>query len=198
MRVRLPAPLILASESPRRRQLLKQLKIPFKVIPSRLAEPPPYGMDPVTYTRKLALSKAKIVARQVKSGFVLGADTVVVHRGQILGKPADFVEACKFLQALQGTTHRVITGVALVDAATGKHRLAHTVSQVSMRPLSAEQIGRVARLHLDKAGGYAVQEKRDPLVAHVKGSFSNVVGLPLELVKELICFLCSRDPGVLS
>jgi MAF protein len=161
--------------------------IPFKVIPSRLAEPPPPDpLDPITYTKRLALAKAKLVARQVGSGWVLGADTVVVHRGQILGKPEHFADACRMLTRLQGTTHRVITSVALVDAATGKVRWAHAVSRVTMRRLTPQEIARTAHKHQDKAGAYAVQEKRDPLVTRVQGSTTNVVGLPLELVKKLL------------
>ena len=178
--------LILASESPRRKELLKQLKIPFKIIPSRIAEPPPLGLDPASYTRKLALAKAQVVARRIEKGWVLGADTVVVHKNQILGKPADFAEGCRFLSLLQGTRHKVITGVALVNAETGACKSAHAVSTVTMRRLTPPEISRIARRHLDKAGGYAVQEKKDPLVTHVTGSVSNVVGLPMELVKKLL------------
>lgn len=179
-------PLILASESPRRKELLKKLKIPFKVIPSRLAEPPPYGLDAVSYTRKLALAKARVVARQVGRGLVLGADTVVVHKNQILGKPADFAEGCRFLGLLQGTRHKVVTSVALVNAETGKSKVAHAISTVTMRRLTPEEISRIARCHLDKAGGYAVQDKKDPLVTHVVGSVTNVVGLPMEIVEKLL------------
>ncbi len=179
-------PLILASESPRRRQLLKELKIPFQVIPSGLAEPPPGWLDPATYSKKLALAKARLVAKKFPENWVLGADTVVVHRGQILGKPADFADACRILSRLQGTTHRVVTGVALVNAAAGKSKVAHAVSQVTMRRLTMEEIARYARKHQDKAGSYAVQEKKDPIVTKIKGSFTNVVGLPLELLKKLL------------
>ncbi len=178
--------LILASASPRRRQLLKTLKIPFRVIPSRLFEPPPGLLSPVEYTRKLALAKARLVAKKAGEGLVLGADTVVVHQGKILGKPSGFSEAISMLTRLQGTTHRVITGVALVDAASGKERQGHAVSTVTMRKLTAKEIARLASKHLDKAGAYAVQEKKDPVVARVVGSYSNVVGLPLELVKKLL------------
>lgn len=177
--------LILASSSPRRAALLKEFKIPFRVIPSRLAEPPPGILDPVTYTKKLALVKAQIVAKQVGRGLVLGADTVVVHKGEILGKPAGFSDACRMLARLSGTTHQVITGVALLDAATGKSKISYAASRVTMRRLSPEEIGRYARRHLDKAGAYAAQEKKDPVVLKVKGSYTNVVGLPIEVVKKL-------------
>ncbi len=179
-------PLILASESPRRKELLRKLKIPLKVIPSRLAEPPPGGLGPIEYTRKLALAKARVVAKQVGTGFILGADTVVVYKDQILGKPADFAQGCQFLSLLQGTRHKVVTAVALLDAATGKTKVAHAVSTVTMRKINPQEITRIARRHLDKAGGYAAQEKKDPLVKKIVGSYTNVVGLPLEIVEKLL------------
>ena len=182
-------PLVLASASPRRKELLKQLKVPFKIIPSGLAEPPPGMLDPVTYTKKLALAKAQLVAKRVGEGWVLGADTVVVLKKEILGKPADFAEACRILSRLQGTTHKVVTGVALVNAATGKAKTAHAVSFVTMRRLTMEEIARYARKHQDKAGAYAAQEKKDPVVAKVRGSYTNVVGLPLEQVKKLVSLI---------
>jgi septum formation protein len=182
---------VLASASPRRRQLLKQLRIPFRVVPSGVLEPPPGTLDPVTYTTRLALAKARAVAQRFPHAWVLGADTVVVHQGKILGKPSDFAEACRMLTQLQGTTHRVITGVALVHGSTSKALTGHAVSWVTLKRLEAEAVGRIARKHLDKAGAYAVQEKRDPLVRKVRGSFTNVVGLPLEVVKKML-----RELGV--
>ena len=179
-------PLILASASPRRKQLLLSLRKKFQVIPSRLSEPPPGLLDPVSYARKLALAKARVVAKQVGEGLVLGADTVVVHRGEILGKPADLADGYRMLSRLQGTTHKVVTGVALVNAATGKEKQAHAVSTVTMRPISPAEIFRYAKKHLDKAGCYAAQEKKDPVVQKVVGSYTNVVGLPLEIVKKLL------------
>lgn len=178
--------LILASESPRRKALLKTLRISFKVIPSRLTESPPGVLTPVVYTRKLALAKAQIVAQNLSEGLVLGADTVVVHGGKILGKPSDFSDGCRMLGKLQGTTHRVVTAVALVDAQSKKAKVKHTVSRVTMRRLSPEEIARCAANNLDKAGSYAVQEKQDKLVTKIQGSYTNVVGLPMELVKKLL------------
>ena len=139
------------------------------------------------------------MAQKAGEGWVLGADTVVVHKGQILGKPADFSEACRMLHQLQGTSHRVVTAIALVNAATSQHKVAHAVSIVTMRALSLQEVGRIAGKHLDKAGAYAVQEKKDPIVKKVQGSYSNVVGFPMELVKQLLkdagydCLLFSRS-----
>ena len=181
-----PVQLILASASPRRKLLLKQLKIPFTIVPSRMLEPPPGILDPVTYARKLALAKARVVAKQAGTGWVLGADTVVVHKGEILGKPADPADGIRMLSRLQGTTHKVVTGVALVDAATGKENVLHAVSTVTMKPLSLKEIARIAPQHMDKAGCYAAQEKKDPVIKKVVGSYSNVVGLPMERVRKLL------------
>ena len=156
------------------------------MIPSQLLEPPPGLLNPVFYTRKLALAKARVVAKQVGTGWVLGADTVVVHKGEILGKPADPADGIRMLSRLQGTRHKVITAVALVDAATGKERQAHAVSTVTMKPLDLKTIARIVPKHLDKAGCYAAQEKKDPVIKKVAGSYSNVVGLPMEVVKKLL------------
>ncbi len=178
--------LVLASASPRRKLLLKTLKIPFTVIPSRMFEPPPGFMDAVSYARKLALAKARVVAKQAAGDeWVLGADTVVVHKGEILGKPADMADGIRMLSRLQGTTHRVITGVALVNAA-GKEKVTHAASTVTMKRLDLKTIVRLVPKNLDKAGAYAAQEKKDPVIKKVVGSYSNVVGLPLEVVKKLL------------
>jgi len=177
---------ILASASPRRKKLLKSLGIRFRVIPSGFEEPSPKRSTPVAYTRKVALAKARRVARGIDQGWVLGADTIVVCGQQIIGKPANLRDARRILSQLQATTHRVVTGVALVNASTGKYRLGHAVSFVTMRPLNSKEISRLARKNQDKAGAYAVQETRDPVVTRVKGSLTNVVGLPLELLRKLL------------
>lgn len=178
--------LILASASPRRKQILKELKIRFTVQPSRMLEPPPGLLKPAVYARRLALAKAKVVARNAGDALVLGADTIVVHKKTILGKPTGFTDACGMLHLLQGTTHKVITAVALVDAATGKSKVSHAVSRVTMRPLTLPEIGRLAKKNMDKAGAYAVQSKKDPVVEKIKGSYTNVVGLPVEVVRKLL------------
>ncbi len=178
--------LILASASPRRRKLLREHGIRFRVIPSGIREPSVGAESPAAFAKKLALAKAVRVACKLPRGIVLGADTIVVLKKKIYGKPSSVRDARRMLEKLQGTTHRVITGVALVDAATGKKRAAHAVSSVTMRPLSAGEIRRYAAKHPDKAGSYAVQEKNDSVVLKIRGSYSNVVGLPMELVKKLL------------
>ena len=178
--------IVLASASPRRKQLLTQAHIPFRVIPSRMVEPPAGNENPIAYARKLAAAKARVVAKKVRSGWVLGADTIVVLKGKIYGKPVDYPDACRILNRLQGSTHRVITGVAMVNAATGRAKISHAVSRVTMRPMAPDEVHRYARRHHDKAGAYAVQEKKDPVVTKISGSYTNVVGLPMELVQKLL------------
>jgi septum formation protein len=178
--------LILASASPRRKTLLRQMKIRFHAVPSGIPEPSPRGIAPAAYAKKLALAKALHVAGFMTHGIVLGADTIVVLKNKIYGKPKHVKDAVRMLGQLQGTTHKVITGVAVVDAKTGRKKVAHAVSKVTMKPLSPAEVKRYASKHPDKAGSYAVQEKNDSVVKKIVGSYSNVVGLPMELVKKML------------
>jgi MAF protein len=178
-------PLILASGSPRRRQLLKQAGIPFKVTPSRVSEDS-REPNPRKRAEALALRKAKAVAERRSSGWVLGADTIVVLGNQMLGKPANADDAYRMLYRLAGSTHRVVTGVALVDSANGRSLVASAVSHVTMKKIEIDALLVLSRKHLDKAGAYAIQEKRDPIARVTKGSYDNVVGLPVDLVKEML------------
>ncbi len=134
----------------------------------------------------LALKKAKAVAGLLKEGIVLGADTIVVLHRQILGKPRDARDAYRILYRLSGTTHHVYTGVALVDAHSRKVVVSHAVSVVRMKKIPLAELVRLSRKHLDKAGAYAIQESRDPIAHVVKGSYDNVVGLPVATVKALL------------
>jgi septum formation protein len=177
--------LILASASPRRRQLLKKIGIPFRVIPSRITEKSAHK-NPKRLVQDLALQKARAVARKQKAGVILGADTIVVLHRHILGKPRDAEDAYRMLYRLSGTTHQVYTGVALVDAETQKSIISHAQSDVRMKRISLEKILTLSRRHLDKAGSYAIQEKNDPIARVVKGSYDNVVGLPVALVRKLL------------
>jgi len=185
MSVRLKAPLILASNSPRRKQLLKQLKIPFKVLPSHVSEESTIR-SASRLVQALALRKAQATAALVKKGIVLGADTVVVLGSRILGKPIDAQDAYRMLYRLSGSTHRVLTGVAVVDVETGKKQVSYAVSRVKMKKLPLDELVRLSRLHLDKAGSYAIQDKNDPIARVISGSYDNVVGLPIDLVKSLL------------
>jgi nucleoside triphosphate pyrophosphatase len=137
---------------------------------------------------RLALSKARAVASRMGEGVVLGADTVVVIDGRVLGKPVDLDDARAMLRRLRGREHEVITGVAVVDARTGRSRSAAVESRVRMAEYGEGEIEAYVATGepLDKAGAYAIQGRGGALVAGLEGSFSNVVGLPLEETAALL------------
>jgi septum formation protein len=171
-------PLVLASASPRRRELLGQLGLSFEVRAPDIDETPGAQEVPEAYVARLARDKARVVARAAPAAWVLAADTTVVLDGALLGKPADAAEARAMLGRLSGRTHEVLTGVALAGRAQGE---ALVRTRVRFRPLSdAEVAWYVATGEpLDKAGAYAVQGKGGFLVAALEGSPTNVIGLPL-------------------
>ncbi|MFO7172099.1 MAG: Maf family protein [Bacillota bacterium] len=181
--------LILASQSPRRQQLLAQVGIPFQVEPSGAEDRVDVSaLPPAERARTLALTKAREVARRHPEAVVLGADTVVVVDGQVLGKPRDPDHARAMLRQLAARDHLVITGVALVQAATGREVVAHETTRVWIRPLTPEQIEWYVRSGepLDKAGAYGIQGLAAALVERIDGCYYNVVGLPLSRVIRLL------------
>jgi len=172
--------LILASGSPRRKQLLSTLGIPFDVKPSDADETLPENMEISKSVEAVALRKAQHVAGQYAAdALVLGADTVVVLDGCVLCKPADRDDAIRMLKMLSGRTHRVITGVAF--AGSSFERVFSVLTEVRFRELSNEQISWYTSLDepYDKAGAYAIQEKGAFMTAAITGSFTNVIGLPM-------------------
>jgi septum formation protein len=175
--VKLP-PLILASASPRRAELLHQLKLEFEIVPSDAKEVFDDHLSPLELCQLNAHRKARTVAKKIPDALVLGADTLVFLDRQIFGKPADMAQARTMLLQLQGRTHQVVTGVSLI------HLRTHT--DVLFRSLSAEEIDEyLAKINpLDKAGAYAIQEHGEMVVSEISGSFSNVVGLPVERVES--------------
>ncbi len=179
--------LILASASPRRRELLERLTTDFRVVPAEVDETLADGATADAVTA-LALRKARAVATRVGQGVVLGADTVVVIDGDVLGKPADADEARAMLHRLRGRRHDVVTGVAVVDAASGRSATEAVVTAVLMRDYDDATIEAYVASGepLDKAGAYAIQEAGGALVAGWTGSFSNIVGLPLEAARRLL------------
>jgi len=178
---------VLGSASPRRADLLRQLGIPFEVIPSDLPETLPPG-PPAEAVTALALAKARAVASRLADAVVLGADTAVVLEDKAFGKPETPEEARRMLRALRGREHLVITAVALVKAPAGPETATHVVSRVLMRDYSdAEVEGYLASGEpFDKAGAYAVQGAGGALVADVQGCYTNVVGLPLTTTRRLL------------
>ncbi|HEY8394833.1 MAG TPA: Maf family protein [Thermaerobacter sp.] len=185
-----PLPLlVLASASPRRVALLEMLGLPFVQRPSTAEAPLVDGaVDPSAWTRQQALAKARDVAATLTSGLVIGADTVVVLDGQVFGKPRDREHAAWMLARLSGRRHEVVTGVAVVDAASGRAEVASTITHVWMRPLSQREIDAYIATGepMDKAGAYAIQGLGATLVPRIEGCYFNVVGLPLSLLADLL------------
>jgi septum formation protein len=178
---------ILASESPRRRELLRRICVDFRVVPSGIEERLDGPPTPETVAA-LALEKARVVAGRVSEGVVVGADTVVVVDGDALGKPTGADDARAMLRRLRGRTHEVITGVAVVDAATGRAASTAVVTSVAMRGVADDVIDAYVAggEPLDKAGAYAIQEGGGALVEGFVGSYSNVIGLPLAATARLL------------
>jgi septum formation protein len=183
---------VLASASPRRAALLRQIGVPFRVQASQAGEDESGSRvcheSPEAYATRLALAKAREVAGGLAQGLVIGADTVVVGRGALLGKPRDAVEAQAFLLRLAGRTHRVATGVAVVDAGTGRSAVGASTTRVRMRPFQAGEAARYVAggEPLDKAGAYGIQGRGALLVEAIQGDYCTVVGLPLVLLADLL------------
>lgn len=179
--------LVLASASPRREELLRQLGVPFEVLPSDLEEALPSGPVREGVTA-LALAKARAVARCLTGAVVLGADTAVVLDGRVFGKPRSPEDARRMLQALSGRQHEVVTGVALVEAPAGRETATAVVTRVRMRRCAEAELDAYVATGepLDKAGAYAIQGAGGALVEAVEGCYTNVVGLPLTTTRRLL------------
>jgi len=180
--------IILASNSPRRRDLLHQIGIDFTIDPSDVDESALPDEPPEEYAVRVALEKAQVAASRARAGIVIAADTIVVLENEILGKPADARDAERMLTMLSGKAHRVITGLAVMDAATGKALTRASVTRVWFRGLSSREIASYAATGepLDKAGAYGIQERGALLVDRIDGCYTNVVGLPLSLLGDLL------------
>jgi septum formation protein len=180
--------LILASASPRRRELLAQAGFAFEVRPAHVNEDPKPGEDAIAYVTRLAREKAQAVFDAVgdADAVVLGADTTVEVDGQILAKPEDAADAARMLRLLSGRTHRVMTGVALVTR--GRTEVAAEVTGVRFVTLSDAEIEAYVATGepMDKAGAYAIQGRAGRWIPRVEGCYFNVVGLPLALVTTML------------
>jgi len=184
------ARLILASRSPRRRELLALLGVPFQVAPVTIAENARPGELPEEMVRRLAQAKARLAAQRYSDGLILGADTIVVLDGVVLGKPRDEEEATRMLKALRGREHQVCTGLALIESATGRGVSRVVFTTVTMRDYGDEEIARYVASGdpLDKAGAYAIQHPgfRPVVLERLQGCYANVVGLPLCHLVEML------------
>jgi septum formation protein len=181
--------LILASNSPRRRELLKNAGFEFDVQPSGIEETRLPAESPEDFALRLARDKALDVASRSAAGsMVLGADTVVAINGEILEKPVDAADAARMLRTLSGRTHRVITGICLVRAPDSILAWTHETTSVTFRDLSEEEIEDYVRSSepFDKAGGYAIQGLASKFVPRIEGCYFNVVGLPVPRVYEIL------------
>ncbi|MBN1436993.1 MAG: septum formation protein Maf [Sedimentisphaerales bacterium] len=183
-------PLILASASPRRQELLHQAGYSFTVAPCRLPEPaePADGVIPAAWAESLAYFKARCVANENPAAIVIGADTIVARGATIIGKPVDQDDARRILTTMFAGRNDVITGLAIIPPVPHKRIITSVTSTIVMRPMTDQELeeylaGGVWR---DKAGAYAFQEGGDKFVQSLQGSVSNIVGLPCEKLQEIL------------
>ncbi len=181
-------PLVLASASPRRREILGFLGVPFTIEPADVDETPVPGETPEEMVVRLALTKARAVAARHDKGLVIGSDTTVALEDRVFGKPVDEEDARAMLGALQGVTHRVVTGLAVVRASDGAERTLAVPALVTMRPLDAAEIAAYVATGepLDKAGAYGAQGQGGMLIKKIDGPYLAVVGLPIDDLLPLL------------
>lgn len=182
--------LILASASPRRADLMRQAGYAIEIVAPPFHEPDEMGpgVPPEAQAEALSYFKARSVIKSLDSGLIIAADTIVALGAEVFGKPADVDDARRILQKLAGTRHRVVTGVALLDAQTRRRLISHDTTAVTMRPMSAEALEQylAGQAWLGKAGAYGIQDRGDAFIERIDGSFTNVVGLPMELLSSLL------------
>lgn len=185
--------LILASQSPRRAELLRQIGVAFETHPAEIDETPLAGEAPADYVTRMAVEKARAVHALSPERPVLGSDTAVILDDRILGKPADRTDGIAMLQALGGRAHQVLTAVAL-DHGRVEHALSD--SRVRFRPITAEEAARYwdSGEPADKAGGYGIQGRGAVFVERIEGSYSGIMGLPLFETAQLLGRIGIRLP----
>ncbi len=173
--------IVLASASPRRKELLEKLGIPFQVEASEFTESGVQSLTPVETVKFLSLEKARMVSKKYPDALIIAADTIGVLDGKIIGKPDGAGDAVRMLRELSGRTHKVITGFTIMDSGTGKTLTRTVATEVTFRKLSRREIEAYVATGepLDKAGAYAIQGLGAVLVKEIKGDYYNVMGLPL-------------------
>jgi MAF protein len=188
MTISLSAPLILASASPRRQELLRFVGLKFKTIPAHVDEDYIEGESPQQHVRRLAQEKAQLIARKYPRAWVLGADTIVVIDGLILGKPKNKTQAKEMLKKLSGREHKVFTGFTIAHVASKIKQTKVIQSAVKFKTISAAELEWYIACDepYDKAGGYAVQGRGAYFIQSIRGSYTNVIGLPLCEVLETL------------
>jgi septum formation protein len=191
MTISLSASLILASASPRRQDMLRSVGLKFKIIPAHVNENCLAGESPRQHVKRLASDKAMVIAKKYPEAWVLGADTIVVIDGIILGKPENKIQARKMLRKLSGREHKVFTGFTIAHVAAEIYRTKVIQSAVQFKTISPQEMEWYAASDepYDKAGGYAVQGQGAYFIRSIRGSYTNVIGLPLcEVLEELKSF----------
>lgn len=180
--------IILASGSPRRKQLLQQMGLDFVCSPANITEDLSFSASPQELTRTIALQKAQQVANGLKEGIVIAADTVVTWAGNVMGKPTNKEEAYSMISCLSGQCHQVITGVCVIDVLDNNPEVAAECTDVFFRSLSSREINNYLEYGewVDKAGAYAIQGRGALLVDHMIGCYYNVVGLPLNRLNLML------------
>ena len=188
MTISLSAPLILASASPRRQELLRFVGLKFKTIPAHLNEDYIEGESPREHVKRLSQDKAIVIAKKYPNAVVLGADTIVVIDKSILGKPENKYQARKMLRKLSGREHKVFTGFTIAHVASKIKQTKVIQSAVEFKKISAAELEWYIACDepYDKAGGYAVQGKGAYFIKSIRGSYTNVIGLPLCEVLETL------------
>jgi septum formation protein len=179
--------IVLASSSPRREELISGLGLEFIVVEPASDESSDH-LDPKVRVVKNAEAKVKSISMQFPKSIIIGADTIVYINDKFLGKPEDIEEAKQILETLSDKTHKVFTGIAILDTSTNNMKSAFDETVVSFKKISKIEIDEYVKTgeSLDKAGAYAIQGKGMDFVLDIKGSYSNVVGLPVELLRELL------------
>ncbi|MFC1923925.1 Maf family protein [Chloroflexota bacterium] len=178
--------IVLASASPRRKELLERIGLKFDIEPSNHEEKVKPGLEPHEQAKSLSLEKAKLIAGNYRDALVIAADTFIVLDGEILGKPITEDEARRMLEKISGKQHSVITGFTIIDTASGNMLSRSEETKVYIRELSSKEIDSYVRSKepLDKAGAYAIQGLGSVIVKKIEGDYFNVIGLPLSAVTE--------------
>ncbi|OGO02891.1 MAG: septum formation protein Maf [Chloroflexi bacterium RBG_13_52_14] len=178
--------IILASASPRRKELLEKIGLKFEVEPSNYAEDMYSKLSPDELARAISLEKAKVVASKHKNAIVIAADTFIVFRGKIMGKPSTEAEAREMLTTLKGKSHSVITGFTILDTDEKKVLSRSVETIIHVKNLTSEEIDAYVKSKepLDKAGAYAIQGLGSVIVERIEGDYFNVMGLPLSSLAE--------------
>lgn len=188
--------IILASASPRRRELLTQIGLEFTVVPSTVAETGVLSPPEKTAEHFAAIKAQDVAGRSAGNGYVIGADTIVVVDGSIYGKPSNQQDARRMLKCLQGRTHQVVTGLAVIRLSDGKMLVGHETTTVYMRTLTLEEINAyiITGEPMDKAGAYAIQGRGAAFIPEIHGCYFNVVGLPLVRMLSMLSELGWTGP----